>query len=124
MRKLVPTKLREFLKKHKLNKYYEHIPHIINILNGEKAPVLTRQYEEQLRMMFKEIQTPFMQHCPTNRKNFLSYSYVLHKFCQLLELDDLLIYFPLLKSREKLQQQDQIWEKICKSLLWEYIPSI
>tara|TARA_Y100000996_G_scaffold414509_1_gene405594 strand:- start:3326 stop:4405 length:1080 start_codon:yes stop_codon:yes gene_type:complete len=116
--------MREILKKLKYNKYYEHIPHIINILNGKKAPILTRQYEEQLRIMFKEIQTPFMQHCPENRKNFLSYSYVLHKFCELLELDHLLVYFPLLKSREKLQQQDIIWQKICKTLLWEYIPSI
>ena len=116
--------MREILKKLKFNKYYEHIPHIINMLNGKKAPVLTRQYEEQLRIMFKEIQTPFMQHCPENRKNFLSYAYVLHKFCELLELDHLLVYFPLLKSREKLQQQDIIWSKICQSLLWEYIPSI
>jgi len=116
--------IRGILKKLKFNKYYEHIPHIINILNGEKAPVLTRQYEEQLRMMFKDIQTPFMQNCPPDRKNFLSYAYVLHKFCELLELDNLLVYFPLLKSREKLQQQDKIWEKICKSLQWQYIPSI
>ena len=116
--------MREILKKLKYNKYYEHIPHIINMINGKKAPILTRQYEEQLRNMFKEIQTPFMQHCPENRKNFLSYSYVLHKFCELLELDHLLIYFPLLKSREKLQQQDKIWMKICGTLMWEYIPSI
>jgi hypothetical protein len=116
--------MREILKKLKHNKYYEHIPHIINMLNGKKAPILTRQYEEQLRMMFKEIQTPFMKHCPENRKNFLSYSYVLHKFCELLELDHLLIYFPLLKSREKLQQQDKIWQQICSTLQWEYIPSI
>jgi hypothetical protein len=116
--------MREILKKLKYNKYYEHIPHIINIINGQKAPILTRQYEDQLRIMFKEIQTPFMVHCPENRKNFLSYSYVLHKFCELLELDHLLIYFPLLKSREKLQQQDIIWQKICRTLLWEYIPSI
>tara|TARA_B100001094_G_C18180378_1_gene800559 strand:+ start:209 stop:1285 length:1077 start_codon:yes stop_codon:yes gene_type:complete len=116
--------MREILKKLKYNKYYEHIPHIINMINGKKAPILTRQYEEQLRNMFKEIQTPFMKHCPENRKNFLSYSYVLHKFCELLELDHLLIYFPLLKSREKLQQQDKIWSKICGTLQWEYIPSI
>ena len=116
--------MREILKKLKYNKYYEHIPHIINMINGKKAPILTRQYEEQLRNMFKEIQTPFMQHCPENRKNFLSYSYVLHKFCELLELDHLLIYFPLLKSREKLQQQDKICSKICSTLMWEYIPSI
>ena len=124
MDQLAYKTIREILKKLKYNKYYEHIPHIINIINGEKAPVLTRQYEEQLRMMFKEIQTPFMEHCPPERKNFLSYSYVLHKFCELLELDELLKYFPLLKSREKLQQQDKIWENICKSLQWQYIPSI
>ena len=116
--------IRDILKKLKYNKYYEHIPHIINIINGKKAPVLTRQYEEQLRMMFKEIQVPFMNNCPEDRKNFLSYSYVLHKFCQLLELDDFLVYFPLLKSREKLQQQDKIWKKICNDLKWQYIPSI
>ena len=40
------------------------------------------------------------------------------------ELDEFLSYFPLLKSREKLQQQDSIWEKICRELLWQYIPSI
>ena len=61
-----------------------------------------------------------MKHCPDNRKNFLSYAYVLHKFCQLLELDDLLPYFPLLKSREKLQQQDQIWEKYVKVYIGSY----
>ena len=121
---LSPSKLREILKKLKLNKYYEHVPHIINRLNGLPAPVMTRETEEKLRMMFKEIQTPFLKYCPKDRKNFLSYSYVLHKFVQLLELDEFLSCFPLLKSREKLHQQDIIWKKICKDLHWEYIKSL
>ena len=116
--------IREILKKLKYNKYYEHIPHLINVLSGEKAPKLSRRSEEMLRSLFKEIQIPFMNNCPPQRKNFLSYSYVLHKFCELLELDHLLPFFPLLKSREKLQQQDQIWEKMCKDLKWQYIPSV
>jgi ribosomal protein S27AE len=116
--------IREILKKLKYNKYYEHIPHIINIINGNKAPLLSINQEDQLRMMFKEIQQPFMKHCPEERKNFLSYSYVLHKFCELIELDHLLENFPYLKSREKLQQQDIIWQKICGELSWEYIPSV
>ncbi len=115
--------VREILKKLKYNKYYEHIPHLINILSGEKAPTISRASEEMLRSLFKEIQIPFMKHCPPTRKNFLSYSYVLHKFCELLEYDHLLPFFPLLKSREKLQQQDQIWQKICEEVKWEYIPS-
>ena len=121
---LTPSKLREILKKLKKNKYYEHIPHIINKLNGVPPPIMSRKTEEELRRMFKEIQVPFHKYCPSNRKNFLSYSYVLHKFVQLLELDEFLPCFMLLKSREKLQQQDQIWKKICEHLKWQFIPSL
>ena len=120
---LTYKQVREILKKLQLNKYYEHIPHIINYLNGTKAPILKRYEEEMLRSLFKEIQLPFSNNCPQDRKNFLSYSYVLHKLCQLLEYDDILEFFPLLKSREKLQQQDKIWKLICRDLKWEYIPS-
>jgi predicted amidophosphoribosyltransferase len=116
--------LKSALKTLKFNKFYEHIPHIINMITGKQTPFLTRKNEEQLRIMFKDIQTPFQNNCPSDRKNFLSYNYVLHKFCQLLELDHLLIHFSLLKSREKLREQDKIWKNICKDLKWEYIPSI
>ena len=85
---------------------------------------MSRETEEELRRMFKEIQIPFHLYCPKARKNFLSYSYVLHKFVQLLELDEYLDCFLLLKSREKLHQQDLIWEKICNYLKWEFIPSV
>ena len=121
---LTHTKLREILKKLKLNKYYEHVPHIINRLNGLPPPVISRDIEEKLPVMFKEIQNPFMKVCPKGRKNFLSYSYVLHKFVELLSLDDLLPCFPLLKSREKLHQQDKIWKDICAELKWEFIKSV
>ena len=118
------NKIREILKKLKLNKYYEHIPYIINKINGKPPPTISKEIEEKLRYMFKEIQTPFQKHCPKQRKNFLSYSYVIHKFIQLLGIDEFLIYFPLLKSREKLYQQDKIWKNICKDLNWQFINSI
>ena len=118
------NKIKQILKKLKFNKYYEHIPHIINKLNGIPAPVMSREIENMLRRMFKEIQVPFHKHCPKNRKNFLSYSFVLHKFVQLLSMDEFTSCFPLLKSREKLHQQDVIWKKICKELHWEFVPSL
>jgi hypothetical protein len=121
---ITSKQVREILKKLEYNKYYEHIPNIINVLNGKKAPSLTRKEEEHLRSLFKDIQLPFSNNCPSDRKNFLSYSYVLHKFCELLEYDYLLPHFPLLKSREKLLQQDKIWKLICKELQWQYIASI
>jgi hypothetical protein len=87
-------------------------------------PHLPPDLEEKLRSMFKQIQTPFLKWAPPNRKNFLSYSFVLHKFIQLLEKDEYLHCFLLLKSREKLWQQDRIWEKICAELGWQFIPSL
>lgn len=119
-----PDKIREFLKKLKLNKYYEHIPYIMRVLQGKKPPSLTYTMENTLRKMFIDIQDPFAKACPKSRKNFLSYSYVIHKFCELLEYDEFLESFPLLKSREKLYQQDVIWKSICKELKWEFIPSL
>ena len=124
MHKISYRQVREILKKINYNKYYEHIPHIINTFSGQPAPTLDKRSEETLRGLFKEIQIPFMNNCPPTRKNFLSYAYVLHKFCELLEYDHLIGYFPLLKSREKLQQQDLIWKKICHDLQWEFIPSV
>jgi len=118
------AKIRGLLKKLRLNKYYEHVPYITNILNGIKPPNMPQELEEYLRIMFKDIQRPFDDNCPTERKNFLSYSYVLYKFCELLGEDDYLQYFPLLKSKEKLYQQDVIWNKICHDLKWEFIPTV
>ena len=118
------AKIRGLLKKLRLNKYYEHVPYITNILNGIRAPNMPQELEERLRIMFKDIQKPFDDNCPAERKNFLSYSYVLYKFCELLGEDAYLQYFPLLKSKEKLYQQDVIWKKICADLQWEFIPTI
>ena len=123
-RTLARQKVREILKKLKYNKYYEHVPHIINRLNGQHAPVMSREIEEKLRYMFKEIQPSFQKNCPKDRSNFLSYSYVLYKFCELLDLDEYLPSFPLLKNRDKLYIQDKIWELICQDLSWQFIRSV
>lgn len=121
MGSLKPTKLREILRKMKCSKYYEHIPHIINRLNGQNAPFMSREDEEKLRHMFREIQPSFKKHCPKGRRNFLSYGYVLYKFCELLEMDEYLACFPLLKNRDKLYLQDKTWELICKDMGWQYV---
>ena len=123
LEEITHAKIRGLLKKLRLNKYYEHVPYITNILNGIKAPNMPQELEERLRIMFKDIQKPFDNNCPTERKNFLSYSYVLYKFCELLGEDEYLQYFPLLKSKSKLYAQDQIWKKICRDLQWEFIPT-
>lgn len=122
--KLTYNKMREILKKLKINRYYEHINYIINRINGVPTPNFSPELEDKLCNMFKEIQAPFLRHCPQSRKNFLSYSFCLHKLVQILGLHDYLKYFTLLRSREKLYIQDQIWKKICEDLGWTMYPSL
>ncbi len=118
------SQVKTILKKLKLNDYYEHIAYIISKITGKPAPSINRETEEKLKKMFDKIQEPFEKHCPKDRINFLSYSYVLHKFFQLLELDDYVKCFPLLKSRTKLRIQDEIWKKICEDCQWQFYPSV
>lgn len=117
-------KIKEILKKLGHSKYYEHIPYITTIVNGIKPPIMPQELEDRLRIMFHQIQEPFDRYCPKDRINFLSYSYVLYKFCELLGEDDYLPCFPLLKSKEKLYKHDQIWKMITKELCWQFIPTI
>jgi len=116
--------IREILKKINRSKYYEHATHILSRLNGNPPPTITPEIEEKIRAMFQEIQAPFLLYCPDDRTNFLSYSYILYKFFELLELDEYRIYFPLLKSRDRLIAHDFIWKKICTYLQWEFISSV
>jgi predicted RNA-binding Zn-ribbon protein involved in translation (DUF1610 family) len=116
-------KMKIILKKLNYNSYYEHVAYIINKLNNLPPPKITRDMEKLFISMFFKIQEPWETFKQVDRKNFLSYSYVLHKFCELLELDHLFECFPLHKDPDKIMENDQIWEKICKYLKWEYISS-
>jgi hypothetical protein len=121
---ITAKRVREFLKKLKLNRYYEHTNSLVNALNGVPPPKLSEELEQRFKKMFALIQAPFDKHCPKNRKNFLSYSYTLYKFAELLGEDHLLVHFPLLKSAEKLHAQDMIWRDICRELQWQFIRSV
>jgi len=122
--KLTNAKVRHFLRKLNLNKYYEHIAHIINKLNGLPPPIITKSVEDKLRYCFREIQGPWMEIAKKPKKNFLNYHYVLHKCVELLGHDEYKILFPLLKSREKISAHDALWKIICEKLNWEYIRTV
>ena len=117
-------KVKALLKKLGRSRFYEHVPYITTILNGIQPPTMSQTLEAKLRLMFHQIQKPFEKHRPKDRKNFLSYSYVLYKFCELLGEDDFLPCFPLLKSKEKLYKQDEIWKGICEELKWGFYKTI
>ena len=123
-KEITSERIKKYLKKLKLNKYYEHIPNLISKITKKPPLIISYEFEDILLKLFDKIQEPFKKYCPKERKNFLSYSYTLHKFCQLLGKDEYLIYFPLLKSREKLFEQEKIWKGISIDLNWKFTPCI
>ena len=105
----------------KLNKYYEHVSYIYSKLSGNEAPKLTYAEENKIKLLFKQIDKSFNKFCPKDRNNFFNYNYLLHKLFKIIGMDQYLEYFPLLKSKEKLLKQDEIWKLICKDLNFKYM---
>lgn len=121
---ITPKRVREVLKTLKLRKAYEHVAQITSKLTGTKPLRVPPEAEEMCRLMFIAVQPAFEKHCPKDRKNFLSYSYCLYKFFELLGYTQFLDSFTLLKGRDKLARQDEIFKLICEELDWTFTPSV
>jgi hypothetical protein len=119
--------VRTALRETKLGKYYDHVTQIYCRITGYSPPYMSPEREEICRMMFRAIQGPFVKWVaivdPT-RWNFLSYAYTLRKFCELHGWTEYFKHFNLLKGKQKLLKQDEIWKGICKDMDWEFIPSV
>ena len=124
LEELSHSMVRKVLKKLNLAKYYENIFYIIHKINGLPPPTIGHETEQELIRLFKQIEEPFQLYKSDERKNILRYGYILYKLCELLELDELLPCFKLLKNRDKLIRQDVVWKMICHHNRWEYITSI
>lgn len=118
------VKVREILKKLRLNKHYNHCVQITTIITGVTPPQMTSEQETALLQMFDTIQEPFQRIIrKETRQNMLSYSFLIHKFLEIMSWDEYLPYFPLLRSADKIQYQDWIWQKLCVEVGFEYIKS-
>lgn len=115
--------VRTFLKASGYQRYFDNISQIVCILNKRPPIKFTKEQLTRIRQIFDAVQEPFHVYKPRNRKNFLSYSFVLYKICELMDLDDFLPSFPLLKSRGNLLKADTLWKQICQHCDYEFIPT-
>lgn len=123
--------VKSYLKMMDLNDYYDNVIGIINRINKREPFLLTSEIETKVKDMFQQIQAPFEKYKEPNRRNMLSYSYLLNKFFLILDLPEFSKYFFLLKSAEKLRQQDRTFKKIVDELSktdpktkWHFFPSL
>ena len=118
------TRVKTILKKLRQNKYYNNAVQITTRITGRVSPQMSQEQEDCLIQMFERIQKPFEKIIAgKSRQNMLSYSFLIHKFLQIMNWDEFLPFFPLLVSSDKIQVQDSIWKELCGEVGFEYLRS-
>jgi hypothetical protein len=127
---LTEPDIKRYLKKYSNNnydRYYDHATQILFRITDIPPVQMTPEMEQNLKLMFLEVQEPF-ELFKGDRRNFSSYSYIIYKFCQLLEYNEFLPKLKLHKDKIKLYEHDRIWKQICSHLGgeekgWKFIKS-
>ena len=112
--------IRSVLRSLKMQPYIEKYLQVIFRIAGVAPPVPGPVLCQQLDTLFLELQLPFEQAKLDKRKNFLNYNYVFCRLLQKLNCAQFCMFFPLIKSKPKLKALDETWQKMCKSLKWEF----
>ncbi len=100
-------------------KYYNNISTILSKITNQKPPILSQEFSEELERDFLQIEKSFERHKDKfqgPRRHFFSYNFVMNKLFRKMQqkypndenIPKLIPMFPLLKSRQKLQEQDSV----------------
>lgn len=121
--KLTKDHLYEFLKSTDHSDHYEDITLIYCEMTGNPAPNISH-LENSLFRLFDEVDPVYERVKSVGRVNFLNGQFVLFKLLQKLKFPCKEEDFYILKTREKMLEHDQIWQKICQELSWTYIATV
>ena len=114
--------VRNVLRSLNMQVYIEKWLQIIWSVTGQRPPTLLQSVIIELDRRFLMLQGPFSRVKPTTRKNFLNYNYTFCRIFQLIGCPELSMFFPLIKSKAKLDALDTVWKLICDELKWPYEP--
>ena len=116
--------------------YYKQCPEISKQISGVSPPIITPMQEERISNMFSEAIIAYKtspryiyrtQHREGRKKttpNNQACHYLLYKICQLLGYTEFLVYIPLPKSNDNIDDNDNNgWRHICQVNNWQYIPT-
>ena len=114
--------VRAVLRSLKKQTWIERWLQIVHRLSGFTPPPPGPQLVQALDSLFVEIQDPFEKHKPAGRTNMLNYNYVFHRLLQKLGCVAYCKFFPIIKSKSKLEALDGIWAEMCSTLNWRVEP--
>lgn len=114
--------VRRGLKELRYNHYYSQLVQITCLLTGKPPIRFTQQQTEIFKSMFQMLQAPFSQFKGDTRRNFLSYPYCFVEFCFIRGWQHLIPSFKILKGPHIVRWHDEVMEKCCGKLGWEFTP--
>ena len=110
--------IRSVLRSLKMQLYIEKWLQIIFRITKITPPTPGSALIKQLDDLFLELQRPFELHRQSGRKNFLNYNYVFCRLFQKIGCNQFCMFFPLIKSKQKLKNLDDIWGDMTASIKW------
>ncbi len=114
--------IRTVLRSLNMQLYIEKWLQIIFRITEIAPPMPGSLIVQQLDELFLQLQQPFEGHRSNGRKNFLNYNYVFCRLFQKLNCSQFCMFFPLIKSKSKLQQLDEMWGSMVHSVGWPITP--
>ena len=104
--------VRTVLRSLNMQTYIEKWLQIVQRVTGVEPPKPGGFLLLTLDDKFQALQQPFANTHDAKRKNFLNYNYVFCRLFQELNCDKFCMFFPLIKSRQKLRALDDMWKRM------------
>ena len=114
--------IRAVLRSLNLQIYIEKWLQIIWRVTSITPPIPGSIILQQLDSMFNALQEPFRHYKIEGRKNFLNYNYVFCRLFQEIGCPQFSMFFPLIKSKQKLKALDDMWRPMIESIGWTFKP--
>lgn len=112
--------IRAILRSLKMQQYIEKWLQIMVLLTGKSPPEPGPVLLMQLDTMFLQLQRAFDVCSDPQRKNFLNYNYVITRLLQKMKCHQFCMFFPLIKSKQKLANLDATWKRMMEFMGWPY----
>jgi hypothetical protein len=112
--------VKKAMRKLKLTKYMENFNYIFFVVTGKQPPYIKREIEDKITRMFKMIDRTWCTIEKDRRRSFLNYYYIIYKLLEFMGQTELMMQVPLIRTRLRLKQHDDIWAKICDRLGWTW----
>lgn len=122
--KITDTCVHTILKTGKFGKYYDNAPFIRARITGKSSVFLPASIEAELKTLFDVIADSYEKYKRTDDgKTLTSYAFIIRKLLEKLNAHEHLVKFKLVKSKNKLNEYNAMWRKICLAHGWAFTAS-